>query len=148
MASEQLILTLLYRYMSYRFDTDIYQWSVFILLLNLFSDFSFLKLPGRKSRIFGASEERLSLPKYSEFVFIRLSFDWLVRSQFLTLKENNSFNISGEIFSFVLNTSVARTLSFSCWMLKVLFHESYLSCAPFFHYERFKLESNTKIVIL
>ena len=43
---------------------------VFILFFNHSSDFSFLKLSGTKSHIFGASEERLSLPKYIEFVFI------------------------------------------------------------------------------
>ena len=52
---------------------------VFILFLNLSSEFSFLKLSGTKSHIFGASEKRLSLPKYTEFVFIRFSVDWLLR---------------------------------------------------------------------
>ena len=52
---------------------------VFILFLNLSSEFPFLKLSGGKSHVFGASEERPSLPKYTEFVFIRFSIDWLPR---------------------------------------------------------------------
>ena len=47
--------------------------------LNLSGDFSFLKLPGTKSHIFGASEERLSLSKYREFFFICFSVDWILR---------------------------------------------------------------------
>ena len=76
---------------------------VFILFLNRSSEFPFLKLSGAKSHIFGASEERPSLPKYTEFIFIRFIIDWLPRLQFLTLKENNSFNISGEIICFAGN---------------------------------------------
>ena len=60
------------------------------------------------------------MPKYTEFVFIRLIVDCFLRLQFLTLKENNSFNISGEIFSFALNISVASSCEFFRWMLTVL----------------------------
>ena len=43
------------------------------LFVNLSSEFSFLKLSGTKSHIFGGSKKRLSLPKYTEFLFVSVS---------------------------------------------------------------------------
>ena len=52
---------------------------VFILFLNFSNEFSFLKLFGTKTHIFGASETKLSLPRYTEFVFIRFNVNCLLR---------------------------------------------------------------------
>ena len=52
---------------------------VFVLLLDFFRDFSFLKLSGTRSHIFSASDERLSLPKYTEFAFTPFRVNWLLR---------------------------------------------------------------------
>ena len=50
---------------------------VYILFLNFSSAFLFLELSGTKSHIFSASEEKLSLPKFTVFVFICFSVDLL-----------------------------------------------------------------------
>ena len=51
-----------------------------IWLLKFGRDFLFLIVSGTSSHIFGDSEERLSLPKYTVFTFLRLRVDLLLRS--------------------------------------------------------------------
>ena len=61
---------------------------VFILVLNLSSEIC-LELSGTKSHFFGASEESLSLAKYTELIFFQC---WLASKVIVTqIKEKQFF---------------------------------------------------------
>ena len=90
------------------------------------NDFSSLNEFGKSSHIFGAKDERPSLPKWTVEIHFLSRIDALLRLRLLLANSNNKFRITGEILLLTLQLisfgSVCKLIwcmqRFNSWAIK------------------------------